>query len=108
MDCFGNTLETGKLGTDIREGKFSWTFVTAINKASKEQRMQLFELYGKEEYENNIRKLYTELEIDKDYEQLAKNKQRELSILLSNKHIQNNPIEKIFEYLSNIIFNRRK
>lgn len=38
MDCFGDPAVTGKIGTDIEDGKCSWLAVVALQRCSKEQR----------------------------------------------------------------------
>lgn len=46
LDCFGDSSLTGKLGTDIGEGKCTWLSVVALQRASPQQRELLQQHYG--------------------------------------------------------------
>jgi farnesyl diphosphate synthase len=41
LDCYGDPNVTGKIGTDIEEGKCSWLAVQAIKICNQEQRETL-------------------------------------------------------------------
>ena len=43
LDCFGDPEVTGKVGTDIEDGKCSWLIVTALSGCNSDQR-QLIEV----------------------------------------------------------------
>lgn len=46
IDCFGDPAVTGKIGTDIQDGKCSWLVVVAMQRASQEQKEIMKECYG--------------------------------------------------------------
>lgn len=74
------------------------------------QRERLLQLYGKAEYEKDVKEIYSQLEMDKEYEQLEMIKKQEFSILTRTSFtlVQDEPIREIFKYLSAIIFDRKK
>ena len=71
LDCYGSPEVIGKIGTDIKDCKCSWLVVNAKNKCSRGQKRILEQHYGKgdnDESEAAIKKLYKELQLEKDFE----------------------------------------
>lgn len=70
LDCFGDPSITGKIGTDIEDGKCSWPIVMAFERAPLEDKAILQENYGvnSEEATLNVKQVYKKLEIFKLYE----------------------------------------
>lgn len=69
LDCFGDVNVTGKVGTDIQDGKCSWLGVVCMQRATEEQKQIMRECYGKNDPEkvNEIRKLYENLGLPNMY-----------------------------------------
>ncbi|XP_068220264.1 farnesyl pyrophosphate synthase isoform X2 [Palaemon carinicauda] len=69
LDCFGDPSVTGKVGTDIEEGKCTWLSVVALQRASPSQRQIMEEHYGRPEPESiaKVRDLYKELGLPATY-----------------------------------------
>nr|8A7U_A Chain A, Isoprenyl diphosphate synthase [Phaedon cochleariae]8A7U_B Chain B, Isoprenyl diphosphate synthase [Phaedon cochleariae] len=63
LDAFGDSQVTGKVGTDIKEGKCSWLAVVALQRSNPAQRQIMEEHYGRPEPESTqiIKNLYIEL-----------------------------------------------
>jgi len=65
LDCFGDPAVTGKVGTDIQDGKCSWFVVKALENASDEQKKILALHYGSQKAEDVaiVRELYNKLDL---------------------------------------------
>lgn len=76
LDCFADPKVIGKIGTDIRDGKCSWLVVTALERATPEQRAIIQANYGRGEGEPKaeaaIKALYREMDIEAVYRKYEK------------------------------------
>lgn len=76
LDCFGNPRVTGKIGTDIQDGKCSWLAVETLQRANSSQKQIMHENYGRLE-ENaikTIKSLYHELNLLEAYQEYEEKK----------------------------------
>ena len=78
LDCFGDPNVTGKIGTDIQDGKCSWVIVNAMQKASPSQKIILKQNYGQLEDKAvaNVKDVFNQLDMDglyRKYEEEAYN-----------------------------------
>ncbi|KAL5110891.1 Farnesyl pyrophosphate synthase [Taenia crassiceps] len=69
LDVYGEENVTGKVGTDIEEGKCSWLIAKALENASSEQRDTLSRNYGLKDPNcvNAVRKVFGELNLPSLY-----------------------------------------
>lgn len=65
---------TGKIGTDIQEGKCSWLAVQALQRCNDKQRKVFTACYGSSEpaHMERIKRLYEELNLPKVYREEEK------------------------------------
>ncbi|XP_057657389.1 farnesyl pyrophosphate synthase [Diorhabda carinulata] len=69
LDTFGDPAVTGKIGTDIRDGKCSWLAVVALQRATPSQKQIMEEHYGHDDQQSVqlIKQLYEELGLPSTY-----------------------------------------
>lgn len=69
LDCYGNPEVTGKIGTDIQEGKCTWLSVVALQRASPQQREIFKTYYGVDDPKavEAIKDVYEDLGIPNTY-----------------------------------------
>lgn len=69
LDCFGDPAVTGKVGTDIEEGKCTWLAVVCMQRASEEQKEIMKQCYGSIDPDKvaRVKKLYEELGLPTTY-----------------------------------------
>jgi len=69
LDCFGDPEVTGKVGTDIQDGRCTWLAVVALQRASPEQKALLADCYGSKDPEKvaAVKELYEQLGLPSTY-----------------------------------------
>jgi len=69
MDCFGDPAVTGKVGTDIQDGKCSWLAVVALQRCTPQQRKVMEECYGSDDPEkvNAVKDVYNQINLPHIY-----------------------------------------
>merc|ERR1712116_1162 len=90
LDCFGDPKVTGKVGTDIEDGKCSWLVVTALSIFSPVQRQLIQNHYGLK---------------DESSVQLIKTLYKELTKLVKN--IENDLPSVVFQGFMDKIYKRK-
>ncbi|XP_026821064.1 farnesyl pyrophosphate synthase-like [Rhopalosiphum maidis] len=70
LDCYGDPEVTGKIGTDIEDGKCSWLAVMALQKVNSEQKKIMEDNYGIDDPANVaiIKDLYEQLKLPNEFQ----------------------------------------
>ena len=58
LDCYGDPSVTGKVGTDIQDGKCTWLAVHVMENGNPSQIERFQEVYGQIEYASEIKDMY--------------------------------------------------
>lgn len=107
MDCYGDVSVTGKIGTDIQEGKCSWLAVTALQHCNEAQKQLFIKNYASKEPEHvaSIKRLYDELKLP----ELYKKKESEMydDIVKRVKALPSETAPGFFFKLLNTIYRRK-
>lgn len=107
LDCFGDPKVTGKVGTDIEDGKCSWLVVTALSICSPVQRQLIQNHYGLKDESSVqlIKTLYKELGIPQLYADHEESSYKELTKLVKN--IENDLPSVVFQGFMDKIYKRK-
>ena len=104
LDCYGDPKITGKIGTDIQEGKCSGLFVTAMQNSTKTQKEILLENYGckSEKSVKIVREIYQDLKMIQLYKSFEEKSHEDLIDKISkiqslNPQVFHNFLSKIYK-----------
>ncbi|XP_069688247.1 farnesyl pyrophosphate synthase-like [Periplaneta americana] len=80
IDCYGDPAISGKIGTDIETRKCTWFIVTAMQRATPEQKAILQDCYGCQDpvKVKRVKEVYEELDLRSAYENLLEERSKVL------------------------------
>ncbi|THD21051.1 Farnesyl pyrophosphate synthase vrtD [Fasciola hepatica] len=106
LDCFGDPTVTGKVGTDIVDGKCSWLVVTCLSKASEKQLQTIKESYGHKDpgAEATVRRVFEELGLRDAFRKYEEDMRAEIEHEVSNCDQIN--CSDLFEEIIQLLFGR--
>ncbi|MEQ2173812.1 hypothetical protein GOODEAATRI_001288 [Goodea atripinnis] len=92
LDCYGDPVVTGKIGTDIQDNKCSWLVVKALEVMSTKQRTELEACYGRKDEDSvaKVKELYNTLQMPTLYHKYEEESYQRLQKLIA-QHAQNLP-----------------
>ncbi|CAH8819095.1 unnamed protein product, partial [Schistosoma curassoni] len=111
LDCFGDSKITGKVGTDIAEGKCTWLIVEALKYLSPEQYKILKTNYGKPDLKSQqtVRNLYGAIKLPEKYylyeEQTKSEIMNNIQKFMYRDHFSFDPRD-LFTFLVELLFQR--
>ncbi|KAJ0174162.1 hypothetical protein K1T71_010308 [Dendrolimus kikuchii] len=107
IDCYGDETVTGKLGTDIQEGKCTWLAVQALQRCTNNQRKVFEVCYGSPEpaHIERVKRIYHELKIPKMYR--AEEQTLYEEILQQTRSISRDAISSLLTALLEITYRRQ-
>ena len=109
LDLYGDPKVTGKIGTDIVEGKCSWLIVNALNLADEEQLAVIKQHYGRPgDSVDKIKQLFEELRLKQMFYNLEENSYKQLNRLIANLAKSTKLPESAFNFTLKGIYKRVK
>ncbi|XP_055691267.1 farnesyl pyrophosphate synthase-like [Lutzomyia longipalpis] len=104
MDCFGDPEVTGKVGTDIQEGKCRWLSFACMEVATPEQKATMKAHYGKDSAESVaiIKQLYIDLNLPKIYDEYTTKIHERLMMNIAN--LSDEGLRKVFLKFAETIY----
>ena len=110
IDCFGDPTVTGKVGTDIEDGKCCWLIVTALELADERQLNVLKNNYGikSEVNVNAVKEIYRELDLINVFELKTTEIYDNICTDIQNLKNDSKLCPKIFEFILKKIYRRNK
>ena len=110
LDNFADPSVLGKIGTDIQDNKCSWLVNTALRKCNAEQRRLLDQNYGRKdkECEQQVKKLFTELQLEKYYHEYEEARVSELKEKINAIDESGGMRKQVYEEFLRKIYKRSK
>ena len=110
IDCWGDPSVTGKIGTDIEEGKCAWPIMTALQMASPTQLDVLKRNFGKDDPNcvSKVKDIYNELQLKEVYLKKEENLYEEICRMIDELKNKSKLNPKIFTNFLNRIYKRQK
>lgn len=109
LDLYGDPKVTGKIGTDIIEGKCSWFIVNALNLADEQQLAVIKKHYGCPGGSvDKIKQLFEELRLKQLFHNLEENSYKQLNRLIVDLAKSTKLPESAFNFTLNGIYKRVK
>uniref|UniRef100_A0A1B0ESD5 Polyprenyl synthetase n=1 Tax=Lutzomyia longipalpis TaxID=7200 RepID=A0A1B0ESD5_LUTLO len=104
MDCFGDPEVTGKVGSDIQEGKCRWLSFACMEVATPEQKATMSAHYGKDSAESVaiIKQLYIDLNLPKIYDEYTTKIHERLMMNIAN--LSDEGLRKVFLKFAETIY----
>ncbi len=104
LDFYGNPETTGKIGTDIEEGKCTWLALKFLEKASAEQKEIFEKNIGNPKARNIIAELYKEAKLGEEFS--AYQSEFKVNYYDAIEKVENDLVKKISIFFADLIFYR--
>lgn len=110
LDLYGDPLVTGKIGTDIQEGKCSWLIIMALELADETQMEILKANYGKNDLESvyRVKEVFNQLRLKQWFFNLEENSYKQLNKMIIRLAETTGLPESAFRFCLNDIYKRNK
>lgn len=110
LDAFGDPQVTGKIGTDIQDGKCCWPIVMSLKLATQHQKDVIRQHFGINQNDSveKIKQVYQELHIEDLYYEHEEQLFTELRTLSQQFCERNKMPDSIFQFLLDILHRRKK
>lgn len=104
LDFYGDPAVTGKVGTDIEEGKCTWLGLELLKLADEDDKRAFAEAIGHSERREIIADLYTKYQLDTRYDNMATEFKSEYTQLLAG--LKNGHVKRVAEAFASMILGR--
>ena len=110
IDCFGDSGHTGKIGTDIEEGKCCWPIVTALELCNESQKHILKTNYGLKSKVNvkAVKDVYNEINLIDVYRKEEEERYEEICLGIDEIRKKDINIPQILKYFLSKVYKRIK